>query len=118
MLTFYEYPKCSTCRSAKKELEELGVAFVAIDIKANPPQVSQLQAWLANQDFPVKKLFNTSGNSYRQLGLKDRFDSLSQEELLAHLAEDGMLIKRPILADGDQILQVGYRTPYSNLTLK
>lgn len=117
MLTFYEYPKCSTCRAAKKELQELGLDFEAIDIKTSPPEVDRLQAWLAKQDLPLKKLFNTSGNSYRQLGLKDKFDDLSQEELLTLLSQDGMLIKRPILLAGDQVLQIGYRSPYKDLGL-
>lgn len=115
MLTFYEYPKCSTCRQAKKELQDLGLAFEAIDIKTTPPSLAVLESWLANNDLPLKKLFNTSGNSYRQLDLKNRFEHLSQAELLDLLAQDGMLIKRPILLDGDQVLQIGYRTAYAQL---
>lgn len=117
MLTFYEYPKCSTCRQAKKELKDLGVDFEAIDIKTTPPAVETFEAWLANNDLPLKKLFNTSGNSYRQLDLKNRFNQLSQSELIELLSQDGMLIKRPILLKGDTILQIGYRTLYKSLAI-
>ncbi|TWT09911.1 arsenate reductase family protein [Streptococcus sp. sy004] len=118
MLTFYEYPKCSTCRQAKKELKELGVDFEAVDIKTTPPTVDVLADWLAHNELPLKKLFNTSGNSYRQLDLKNRFDQFSKDELLSLLSQDGMLIKRPILLDGNHILQIGYRTPYELLPIK
>ncbi|TWS94107.1 arsenate reductase family protein [Streptococcus sp. sy018] len=118
MLTFYEYPKCSTCRQAKKELKTLGLDFEAVDIKTTPPTVDVLADWLGNNDLPLKKLFNTSGNSYRQLDLKNRFDQLSQDELLTLLSQDGMLIKRPILVDGNRILQIGYKTPYELLVIE
>lgn len=117
MYTFYEYPKCMTCQKAKKELLALGVEFEAIDIKKNPPQVELLGDLLANSSLDLKKLFNTSGNSYRALGLKDKFDDLSVEEALKLLAADGMLIKRPILIKDGKILQIGYRTPYMELGL-
>lgn len=118
MYTFYEYPKCTTCKQAKKELQQLGVDFEAIDIKTNPPQVELLADLLAHSPLHLKQFFNTSGNSYRALGLKDKFDELTVEEALALLAADGMLIKRPILIKDKQVLQIGYRTPYSELGLK
>ncbi len=117
MLTFYEYPKCTTCKKAKKELESLGVDFEAVNIKTNPPQVEILRDLLAQSDVSLKQFFNTSGNSYRELGLKDKFADLTVDEALELLATDGMLIKRPILINGDKILQIGYRTPYQNLGL-
>ena len=97
MILFYEYPKCSTCRAAKAELIKLGVEFEAIDIKTTPPSASQLKDWMEATGFELKKYFNTSGNSYRELGLKDKFDSLTLEDALGLLANDGMLIKRPLL---------------------
>lgn len=115
-MIFYEYPKCSTCRKAKAELKTLGVEVEAIDIKLNPPQVDTLKSWL-DSGIELKKLFNTSGNSYRELGLKDKLPTLSVDEALALLAADGMLIKRPILVYGDKVLQIGYRTNYSELGL-
>lgn len=118
MYTFYEYPKCSTCQKARKELVALGVDFESIDIKTNPPQVEILRDLLDKSPFDLKKFFNTSGNSYRALGLKERFDTLTVDEALELLAADGMLIKRPILVKDGQVLQIGYRTSYEDLGLK
>ena len=117
MYTFYEYPKCSTCKAAKAELEKLGLDFEAIDIKTNPPQVEILRGLLDKSNLEMKKLFNTSGNSYRALGLKDRFDQLTVDEALKLLAADGMLIKRPILIRDGRVWQNGYRTAYADLGL-
>ncbi|HGA1504285.1 TPA: arsenate reductase family protein, partial [Streptococcus suis] len=115
MILFYEYPKCSTCRAAKAELKSLGLEFEAIDIKSTPPSAEELKAWMEATGLELKKYFNTSGNSYRELGLKDKFDSLSLEQALNLLANDGMLIKRPLLIQDGKILQIGYRTKYENL---
>ncbi|MBO4126263.1 Spx/MgsR family RNA polymerase-binding regulatory protein [Streptococcus suis] len=117
MILFYEYPKCSTCRAAKAELKSLGLEFEAIDIKSTPPSAEELKAWMEATALELKKYFNTSGNSYRELGLKDKFDSLSLEQALNLLANDGMLIKRPLLIQDGKILQIGYRTKYENLGL-
>ncbi|HEL1759416.1 TPA: arsenate reductase family protein [Streptococcus suis] len=117
MILFYEYPKCSTCRAAKAELKSLGLEFEAIDIKSTPPGAEELKAWMEATGLELKKYFNTSGNSYRELGLKDKFDSLSLEQALNLLANDGMLIKRPLLIQDGKILQIGYRTKYENLGL-
>lgn len=117
MYTFYQYPKCTTCKRAKKELDQLGLDYQAIDIKENPPQVSILRDLLENSDIKLKQLFNTSGNSYRKLGLKDKFDDLTVDQALELLAADGMLIKRPILVKDGKILQIGYRTAYEELGL-
>lgn len=112
---YYEYPKCSTCRKAKAELTELGLSFEARDIKKTPPSPDLLLTWLDKTDLPLKSLFNTSGNSYRELGLKEKFDNLTRQEAIQLLANDGMLIKRPILIKDNQILQIGYKKPYSEL---
>ncbi|WP_449450941.1 arsenate reductase family protein [Streptococcus suis] len=117
MILLYEYPKCSTCRAAKAELKSLGLEFEAIDIKSTPPSAEELKAWMEATGLELKKYFNTSGNSYRELGLKDKFDSLSLEQALNLLANDGMLIKRPLLIQDGKILQIGYRTKYENLGL-
>lgn len=117
MIVFYEYPKCTTCRAAKAELIKLGLDFEAIDIKATPPSVDQLKSWMEATGLELKKYFNTSGNSYRELGLKDRFEQLTVEEALRLLSQDGMLIKRPLLIKDGKILQIGYRTKYENLDL-
>lgn len=114
---YYEYPKCSTCKAAKKELLALGISFTAIDIKTSPPTVEQLKTWLDKTGIELKAYFNTSGNSYRSLGLKDKWQDLTEEEVLKLLAADGMLIKRPLLIRDDHLLQIGYKTPYSALGL-
>ena len=106
MYTFYEYPKCSTCRKAKAELNQLGLDVESINIKENPPSAQFLKELLAGSDLELKKFFNTSGQSYRSL-----------DEAVELLASDGMLIKRPILIKDGKVLQVGYRTPYQNLNL-
>lgn len=116
MLVFYEYPKCSTCRKAKAELDQLGLAYQAVDIKKNPPQADLIKDLIASSGLELKKFFNTSGQSYRALGLKDRIDQLSLEEAADLLAGDGMLIKRPLLIKDGKLLQVGYRTHYANLS--
>lgn len=115
MLVFYEYPKCSTCRKAKAELKALGVDFETVDIKQTPPDVTSLKAWMDATGLELKKYFNTSGNSYRELGLKDRLPQLTEAEALELLAADGMLIKRPLLVKDGKVLQIGYRTAYKEL---
>lgn len=117
MILFYEYPKCSTCRAAKAELNSLGLEFEAIDIKSTPPSAEELKSWMEATGLELKKYFNTSGNSYRELGLKDKFESLTVDQALDLLANDGMLIKRPLLIQDGNILQIGYRTKYENLGL-
>ena len=117
MYTFYEYPKCSTCRKAKAELNQLGLDVESINIKENPPSAQFLKELLAGADLELKKFFNTSGQSYRSLGLKDKLPTLSLDEAIDLLASEGMLIKRPILIKDGKVLQIGYRTPYQDLNL-
>ncbi|MCR8967959.1 arsenate reductase family protein [Streptococcus zalophi] len=115
MLTFYEYPKCSTCRKAKAELTALGADFKDINLKETPPSAEMLKQLMISSGLPLKSFFNTSGMSYRALGLKDKLPQLTIDEALDLLSSDGMLIKRPLLIKDDQLLQVGYRTNYKNL---
>ena len=117
MLQFIEYPKCSTCRKAKAELNQLGVDFEAVDIVQNTPSRDQLLDWIQNSDFELKAFFNTSGLKYRELGLKEKVPHLSAQEAADLLATDGMLIKRPLLVRDNQILQIGYRKSYEELGL-
>jgi len=108
-LTFYEYPKCSTCKKAKTFLANEKNLQV-IDIKANPPKKEDLLTWMKQGNFTLKNFFNTSGNSYKALGLKGKVDMMSQEEAAELLASDGMLIKRPLLIDeNNQLLAVGFK---------
>lgn len=117
MLRFIEYPKCSTCRKAKAELERLGLEFEAVDIVNETPSKEEILTWIENSDLCLKSFFNTSGLKYRELGLKDKLSGLSIEEAADLLAADGMLIKRPILGKDGKILQIGYRKEYATLDL-
>lgn len=117
MLRFIEYPKCSTCRKAKTELNQLGLDFEAVDIVKETPSKEEILTWIENSDLSLKSFFNTSGLKYRELGLKDKLSGLSIEEAADLLAADGMLIKRPILEKDGKILQIGYRTEYAILDL-
>ncbi|MCC3355793.1 arsenate reductase family protein [Bacillus sp. REN16] len=102
-LTFYWYPKCGTCRKAKKWLEEHQVDFNEVHIVENPPSKEQLKELYQTSGLELKKFFNTSGQKYRELGLKDKMASASEDELLELLASDGMLIKRPLTTDGNKV---------------
>ena len=117
MLQFIEYPKCSTCRKAKADLNQLGVDFEAVDIVQNTPSRDQLLDWIQNSDFEIKAFFNTSGLKYRELGLKEKVPHMTARDAADLLATDGMLIKRPLLVRDNQILQIGYRMAYEELGL-
>ena len=97
MYTFIEYPKCSTCRKAKSELDGLQCEFQSQNIVTETPTSQELQEWMAASGLPIKSFFNTSGMKYRELGLKDKVDQLTVKEAADLLASDGMLIKRPLL---------------------
>ena len=107
-MLFVNYPKCSTCKKARKFLEEKGVTFEDRDIKEQNPTVEELKEWIAKSGLPVKKFFNTSGMLYRQMELKDKLPNMSEQEMIELLATDGMLVKRPILVSEDKDL-VGFR---------
>lgn len=102
-LMFYWYPKCGTCRKAKKWLEEHQLTFEEIHIVENPPSKEQLEEMYKNSGLELKKFFNTSGQKYRELGVKDKINSATEDELLSLLASDGMLIKRPLVTDGTKV---------------
>ena len=108
MVQFIEYPPCSTCQKAKKWLTEHEVSFTSRHIKEQNPSAQELAAWQKKSGLPLKRFFNTSGILYRQLNLKDKLASMSEEEQLALLATDGMLIKRPLVI-GDTFVLVGFR---------
>ena len=107
-MLFVHYPKCTTCQKARRWLEEKGVSFTARDIKADNPAEAELRAWHAKSGLPLKRFFNTSGQQYRALELKDRLPAMSEDEQFALLATDGMLVKRPILVGEDFVL-VGFK---------
>ncbi|MBW4085448.1 arsenate reductase family protein [Paenibacillus sp. S150] len=107
-LKVYQYPKCGTCRSAVKWLKEAGHELELQHIAEQPPTVSELRGLLANSGLELKKFFNTSGEVYKNLGLKDKLPDLNEEQQLALLSGNGMLIKRPIVTDGKQVT-VGFK---------
>ena len=108
-MLFLEYPPCSTCKKARKWLEDNGVAFTSRHIKEQNPSYEELSQWLRNSGLPVKKFFNTSGLQYRALQLKDKLPSMSAEEQLQLLATDGMLVKRPLVITEDGQVLTGFK---------
>lgn len=107
-MLFICYPKCTTCKKAEKYLRDKGVELELRDIKENKPSLEELKAWHAASGLPLKRFFNTSGLLYKSLSLKDKLPNMSEDEQLELLASDGMLVKRPILIDGDTVL-VGFK---------
>ena len=103
-MLFICYARCSTCQKARKWLDENGVSYEWRDIKGQNPTAEELQAWKEKSGLPMKKFFNTSGMLYREKNLKDKLKTMSEEEMLQLLATDGMLVKRPILVDGETVL--------------
>ena len=106
MLTLIEYPKCTTCQKARKWLEAQGVEFQSRHILEENPKKEELAAWA--EKLPLKRLWNTSGQKYRQLGLSQKLPEMSLEEQLVLLATDGMLVKRPVLV-GEGFVLTGFR---------
>lgn len=97
MTMFIEYPKCSTCKKAKKWLEEREVSFVDRHIVEENPTKEELREWHQKSGLPLKRFFNTSGLKYKELKLKDKLPAMSEEEQYELLSTDGMLVKIPIL---------------------
>ena len=109
-MLFVCYPNCTTCQNAKKWLEEQGIRFEERNIKETRPTVSELGEWHKKSGLPLKRFFNTSGMVYKELSLKDKVGSMSEEEQLELLASNGMLIRRPVLVAEDFVL-VGFKIP-------
>jgi arsenate reductase len=107
-MKFYHYPKCGTCRKASGWLADHGIEVDTIDIVLSPPSKTRLKDLHARSGRELKAFFNTSGQSYRQGGFRDRLGSMSDAEMFTALAADGKLIKRPILDTGERVL-VGFR---------
>ena len=107
-MIFLCYPNCSTCMKAKKHLNQLGLSFEERDISRENPTAEELERWIALSHLPVKKFFNTSGRLYQSLQLKEKLPQMSEHEMIALLASDGMLVKRPLLIKEDKVL-VGYQ---------
>ncbi len=107
-MLFLHYPKCSTCQKAKKWLDAHQIAYTARHIADEHPSYDELKEWHEKSGLPLKKFFNTSGLVYKEMKLKDRLPAMREEEQLKLLAENGMLVKRPVLAADDKVL-VGFR---------
>lgn len=107
-MLFICYPKCSTCQKAKKWLEEHNIKYKERHIVEDNPSYEELKVWYSKSGLPLKKFFNTSGLLYKEMQLKDKLPAMSEEEQLKLLASNGMLIKRPLLINGDTIL-VGFK---------
>ena len=108
MLKFICYPKCTTCQKAKKWLDDNNIAYELRDIKNENPTLDELTEWYKKSGLPLKKFFNTSGLLYKSLNLKNKLPEMSETEMLALLATDGMLVKRPLLI-GDNFVLVGFK---------
>ncbi len=107
-MLFVCYPKCSTCQKASKWLQARGMQVEVRNIKDQRPTAEELRQWYQRSGLPLKRFFNTSGNLYKELKLKDRLPAMSEEEQLQLLSTDGMLVKRPLLVGEDFVL-VGFR---------
>lgn len=108
---FIEYPKCSTCKKAKRWLDEHGVPHTDRHIVEENPTAPELAAWREASGLPLRRFFNTSGMRYRELNVKARLDAgMSDEEAFELLATDGMLVKRPlVIIDGGATVLVGFK---------
>lgn len=111
---FVEYPKCSTCKKAKRWLDDHGCTYTDRDIVVNNPTAAELRVWRELGGLTLRKLFNTSGTKYRELGVKAQLDGgMSDDDAYAMLATDGMLVKRPVLVvrheDGTGTALFGFR---------
>ena len=103
-----EYPKCSTCQKAKKWLEQNGIPYTGRHIQTENPTYEELTEWRLKSGLPLRRFFNTSGQLYKAMQLKDKLPEMPEEDQLRLLATDGMLVKRPIAVDGDTVL-IGFK---------
>lgn len=109
-LLFIEYPKCTTCKRAKKWLEDRGTEFTDRNIVEENPTYEELQTWYQRSGLPLKRFFNTSGNLYKEMNLKDKLADMTEEEQLKLLASNGMLVKRPLIVS-ERVILTGFKEP-------
>jgi len=107
-MLFVEYPRCTTCKKAKKWLDEHNLDYEDRDIVKNNPQPDELKQWYEKSELPLKRFFNTSGKIYREMKLKDKLADMTEEEQINILATDGMLVKRPIIVT-DSVVLTGFK---------
>ena len=108
MLKFICYPKCTTCQTAKKWLDDNKIEYELRDIKLDNPTLEELTEWHKQSGLSLKKFFNTSGLLYKSLDFKNKIPTMTEDEMLNLLASDGMLVKRPLLI-GDDFVLVGFK---------
>lgn len=107
-MLFICYPKCSTCKKAKKWLDEHNMEYTERHIVENNPSYDELREWFDKSGLPLKRFFNTSGGLYKEMKLKDKLPTMSEDEQLQLLATNGMLVKRPLVV-GDNLVLIGFR---------
>lgn len=111
MVTLIHYPKCSTCKKAKAWLEDHGISYVERNIVEDRPKAEELREWITKFDYPVKRYFNTSGNLYKELHLKEKLETMNLEEQIQLLSTNGMLVKRPLVISEHGIL-IGFQESF------
>ncbi len=116
-MLFIHYPKCTTCQKAKKWLDAHNIAYTDRHIVEKNPSYDELKQWHEKSGLPMKRFFNTSGLLYKEMQLKDKLPAMSEEEQLKLLATNGMLVKRPLVIDGERVL-VGFKEAEWAETLK
>ena len=116
-MLFLLYPPCSTCKKARKWLDDNGIAYTARHIKEENPSFEELKHWYEISGLPLKRFFNTSGLLYKSMELKDKLPGMSEEEQLKLLASDGMLVKRPIIVTEDGKVLTGFKEKEWETTL-
>lgn len=104
MIKFICYENCSTCKKAKKFLDDNNISYELRDIKTDNPSYDEILNWYRMSGLPLKKFFNTSGLLYRSMDLKDKLKDMSEDEQIKLLSSDGMLVKRPILVSEKEII--------------
>lgn len=117
MITFYEYSKCTTCRKGKKFLTDHDLDFTAIDMVENVPSKDTLKGLVDRSSFSIDDFFNKRGGKFKELGLKEKLNNMSEDEKLEILSSDGMLIKRPMLVLDDEVLLGFKEEAYKNALL-
>lgn len=116
-MLFICYPKCSTCKKAKEWLDSHDIKYETRHIVENRPEYEELKVWTKTSGMPINKFFNTSGLVYKEKNLKEKLKTASDEEKLHLLAENGMLVKRPLLVSEEMVL-VGFNEDKWSVLLK
>lgn len=108
MNKLYCYPRCTTCKKSVKWLEENGIDYEYKHIVEETPSKEDIKKYYKKSGLPLKRFFNTSGNVYKELNLKEKLAEMSEDEQFELLASNGMVLKRPLLVGKDFVL-VGFK---------